>query len=170
MTKSRAAPTAATRRPLFKTFLGAALALGLLSGCSVFQGYGEDTCDGKKPVATIEQAGKDLVTAAYAEDLDGVCRVTAPFPGGKLTADMVTKTKEALEAAGVTPENVTVVVGEQMGSGLEVHLTNGSPDHDGLNVGGIFVGDDDGFTIGLPFGVYPTDNSTPGSSPSAPAN
>lgn len=146
--------------------LGAALALGLLSGCSVFQDYSEVTCDGKKPVATMEQAGKDLVTAAYAEDLDGVCRVTSPFPGGTLNSDMVTKTKEALGAAGVTPQNVTVVVGEQMGSGVQVTLTDGTVDHEGLRVDGA-IGNN-GFTIGLPSEVYPTDNSTPGAATESP--
>lgn len=149
------------RRLRFAPLFGAALALGLLSGCAVFQDYSGDTCDGKKPVATIEQAGQDLVTAAYGEDLAGVCRVTSPFPGGTLSSDMVTKVKDILEAEGITPENVTVVVGEQMGSGLEVHLTDGSPDHPGLNVGGTFIRED-GFTIGLPGDLYPTDNSTPG--------
>lgn len=147
--------------------LGATLALGLLSGCAVFQDYSGDTCDGKKPVATMEQAGKDLVTAAYADDLDGVCRVTSPFPGGKLTDDMVTKTKETLVAQGITPENVTVVVGEQMGSGLEVSLTDGTAGHEGLNLGGTIVRED-GFTIGLPSELYPTDNSTPDTATEAP--
>lgn len=168
MTTSHAVQGPAPQRLTFKTLLGATLVVGVLSGCAIFQDYSEDTCDGKKPVATMEVAGKDLVTAAYAEDLDGVCRVTAPFPGGTLNADMVTKTKEALEAVGVTPENVTVVVGEQMGSQFQVTLTDGTPDHEGLRVDGTSRGD--GFTIGLPSEVYPTDNSTPSSSTSEPAN
>ena len=52
--------------------LGLVLSAGLLTGCSVFQDYSGDTCDGRKPVESLEQAGKDLVAAAYAADRDGV--------------------------------------------------------------------------------------------------
>ncbi|MGL3807174.1 hypothetical protein ACSYDW_13855 [Paeniglutamicibacter sp. R2-26] len=130
--------------------LGLALAAGLMSGCSVFQDYSGDTCDGRKPVESLEQAGKNLVTAAYAADRDGICRVTPAFHDGVLDEAMVAKTRELLAARGITPQNVTVVVGEQMGSGIFVELTDGSNDDansirvDGTSVRG------DGYTVNLP--------------------
>lgn len=65
--------------------VGLVVCAGVMTGCSVFRDYTDDTCDGGKPVGSIEQAGKDLVAAAYAVDRDGVCRVTHPFPGGVWT-------------------------------------------------------------------------------------
>lgn len=137
--------------------LGLVLSAGLLTGCSVFQDYSGDTCDGRKPVESLEQAGKDLVTAAYAADRDGVCRVTNVFHDVVLDEAMVAKTRELLAARGITPQNVTVVVGEQMGSGVIVELTDGSNNKahtirvDGISVRG------DGYTIFLPQEVYPED-------------
>lgn len=134
---------------------GLVLCAVILSGCSVFRDYSGDTCDGRKPVGSLEQAGKDLVAAAYAADLDGVCRVTSPFPGGVLDDAMVAKTREILVERGINPQNVSVVVGEQFGSAMAVHLTDGSQSEESiLNVGGTMVRDD-GFTIGLPPEVYP---------------
>lgn len=103
----------------------------------------------------MEQAGKGLVTAVYAADLDGVCRVTHPFPGGSLDDSMVANTHKMFADHGITPENVTVMVGEQFGSHMNVHLTDGSQDEThSLRVDGIWVRDD-GFTIGLPPELYP---------------
>ncbi|WP_105548539.1 hypothetical protein [Arthrobacter sp. MYb227] len=135
--------------------VGLVLCAGLLAGCSVFRDYSGDTCDGRKPVDSMEQAGKGLVTAAYDADRDGVCRVTSPFPGGTLDDSMVTNTRKMLAERGITPENVTVMVGEQFGSHLTVHLTDGSQDEaHWLKVDGNWVRDD-GFTIGLPPELYP---------------
>lgn len=135
--------------------VGLMLFAGVLTGCSVFRDYSGDTCDGRKPVGSLEQAGKDLVAAAYAADRDGVCRVTSPFPGGVLDDAMVAQTREILVKRGITPLNVSVVVGEQFGSGMSVHLTDGSQnDAHALRVDGISVRDD-GFTVGLPPEVYP---------------
>ena len=134
---------------------GLVLSAVILTGCSVFRDYSGDTCDGRKPVGSLEQAGKELVAAAYAADRDGVCRVTAPFPGGVLDQSMVAKTREILVERGITPQNVRVVVGEQFGSGMAVHLTDGSQNEEHiLRVGGTMVRDD-GFTIGLPPELYP---------------
>ncbi|MBP2385675.1 hypothetical protein [Paeniglutamicibacter kerguelensis] len=135
--------------------VGLVLCAGVLTGCSVFRDYSGDTCDGRKPVGSFEQAGKELVAAAYAADRDGVCRVTHPFPGGVLDDAMVAKTREILVQRGITPQNVSVVVGEQFGSGVTVHLTDGSHnDAHALRVDGIWVRDD-GFTVGLPPELYP---------------
>lgn len=135
--------------------VGLVLCAGILTGCSVLRDYSGDTCDGRKPVGSLEQAGKDLVSAAYADDRDGVCRVTSPFPGGELDAAMVAKTREILVERGITPQNVTVVVGEQFGSGISVDLTDGSQSEEHLlRVGGTIVRED-GFTVGLPPEVYP---------------
>ncbi len=146
--------------------LGLVLSAGLLTGCSVFQDYSGDTCDGRKPVESLEQAGKDLVAAAYAADRDGVCRVTPAFHDVILDEAMVAKTRELLAARGITPQNVTVVVGEQMGSGVFVDLTDGSNNEanvvrvDGTSVRG------DGYTINLPQELYPEVPEDP-ASPSA---
>lgn len=135
--------------------IGLALCVGLLAGCSVFRDYSGDTCDGRKPVDSLEQAGKGLVAAAYAADLDGACRVTHPFPGGTLDDAMVAKTREMLAERGITPENVNVVVGEQFGSHMTVHLTDGSQNEaNTIRVDGTWVRDD-GFTVGLPLELYP---------------
>lgn len=135
--------------------VGLVLCAGILTGCSVFRDYSGDTCDGRKPVGSLEQAGKDLVAAAYAADRGGVCRVTSPFPGGVLDDAMVAQTREILVERGITPQNVSVVVGEQFGSAMAVHLTDGSQREERiLRVGGTMVRDD-GFTIGLPSEVYP---------------
>ncbi|MHA7244920.1 hypothetical protein [Paeniglutamicibacter antarcticus] len=134
---------------------GLMLCAGVLTGCSMVRDYSEDTCDGRKPVDSLEQAGRDLVTAVYAADRDGVCRVTSPFPGGVLDDAMVAKTKEILAERGITPQNIRVVVGEQLGSGMTVHLTNGSQSEAHvLKVDGTRVRDD-GFTVGLPPELYP---------------
>ncbi|WP_141686344.1 hypothetical protein [Arthrobacter sp. NIO-1057] len=135
--------------------VGFVLCAVVLTGCSVFRDYSGDTCDGRKPVGSLEQAGKDLVTAAYAQDRAGVCRVTAPSPDGDLDDSMVTATREILVERGINPQNVSVEIGEQFGSAIAVHLTDGSQREDRkLNVGGTMVRDD-GFTIGLPPEVYP---------------
>lgn len=135
--------------------VGLMLSVGVLTGCSVFRDYSGDTCDGRKPVGSFEQAGKGLVVAAYAADRDGACRVTHPFPGGVLDDAMVAKTREILAGRGITPENVSVVVGEQFGSSVTVHLTDGSQNAaHALRVDGIWVRDD-GFTVGLPLELYP---------------
>ncbi|GAA1497847.1 hypothetical protein [Paeniglutamicibacter kerguelensis] len=135
--------------------LGLVLSAGLLTGYSVFRDYSGDTCDGRKPVESLEQAGKGLVAAAYAAGRDGVCRVTHAFHDVVLDEAMVAKARELLAARGITPQNVTVVVGEQMGSGVFVDLTDGSNNKahairvDGISVRG------DGYTIFLPQEVYP---------------
>lgn len=135
--------------------VGLMMCAGLLTGCSIFRDYSGDTCDGRKPVGSLEQAGKDLVSAAYAADRDGVCRVTAPFPGGVLDDAMVAKTREILTERGITPQNVSVVIGEQMGSGVAVQLTDGSNNVSrAIDISGTFVRDD-GFTVGLPPELYP---------------
>lgn len=144
-------------------FLGLALSAGLLTGCSVFQDFSGDTCDGRKPVESIEQAGRDLVTAAYAGDRDGVCRVTHAFNEMVLDEALVTKTRELLIARGITPQNVTVVVGEQMGSGIFVDLTDGSNNKaHGIRVDGTVVRGD-GYTINLPLEFYPEVSGDPAS-------
>lgn len=135
--------------------VGVVLCAGILTGCSVFRDYSDDTCDGRKPVGSLDQAGKDLVASAYAADLDGVCRVTAPFAGGVLDDAMVAKTRDILAERGITPQNVTVVIGEQMGSGVAVQLTDGSSNAShAIDINGTYVRDD-GFTVGLPPEVYP---------------
>ncbi len=58
------------------------MALGLLSGCAVFQDYSGDTCDGKKPVATMEQAGKDRGITVAIEG-QGSGKIDALDPDGK---------------------------------------------------------------------------------------
>ncbi|WP_334121026.1 hypothetical protein [Glutamicibacter sp.] len=135
--------------------VGFVLCAVVLTGCSAIQDYSSDTCDGRKPVGSLEQAGKDLVTAAYAQDRAGICRVTAPFPDGDLDDSMVTATREILVERGINPQNVSVEIGEQFGSAIAVHLTDGSQREDRkLNVGDTMVRDA-GFTIGLPPEVYP---------------
>jgi len=135
--------------------VGAVMCAGLLTGCSGFPDYSGDTCDGRKPVGSLEQAGRELVSAAYAADRDGVCRVTVPFPGGVLDDAMVDKTRKILAERGITPQNVTVVIGEQMGSGVAVQLTDGSNNASrAIDISGTFVRDD-GFTVGLPPELYP---------------
>jgi len=135
--------------------VGVVICAGLLMGCSVFPDYSGDTCDGHKPVGSLEQAGRDLVSAAYAADRDGVCRVTAPFPGGVLDDAMVAKTRKILAERGITPQNVSVIIGEQMGSGVAVQLTDGSNNASrAIDISGTFVRDD-GFTVGLPPELYP---------------
>jgi len=124
-------------------------------GCSVFLDYSGDTCDGRKPVGSLEQAGRDLVSAAYAADRDGVCRVIAPVPDGVLDDAMVAKTREILSERGITPQNVTVVIGEKMGSGVAVQLTDGSKNASrAIDISGTVVRDD-GYTVGLPPELYP---------------
>lgn len=131
------------------------LSAGVLTGCSVFSDYSGATCDGRKPVDSLERAGKALVIAAYAADRDGVRRVTHPFPGGEMEDAMVAKTREILAERGITPENATVGVGEQMGSSMSVKLTDGS--HNGahaIEITGTSVRGE-GYTIGLPPALYP---------------
>jgi hypothetical protein len=143
------------RRRTGPVVVGLVMAAGLLSGCSMFRDYSGDTCDGRKPVGSLEQAGRDLVVAAYAADRDGVCRVTHPFPGGELNDTMVAETRELLAERGITPQNLNVVVGEQLGSGVSVQLTDGSNNAShAIDVSGTSVRDD-GYTIGLPPEVYP---------------
>lgn len=143
--------------------LGLALSAGLLTGCSVFQDFSGDTCDGQKPVESMEQAGRGLVTAAYADDRDGVCRVTHAFHEMVLDETLVTKTRELLIARGITPQNVTVVVGEQMGSGIFVDLTDGSNNKaHRIRVDGTVVRGD-GYTINLPPELYPEVPDNPAS-------
>lgn len=155
-----------TRQTVGLGVLGLVLSAGALTGCSVFQDYSGDTCDGRKPVESLEQAGKDLVTAAYAADRDGVCRVTPAFHDRVLDEAMVAKTRELLAARGITPQNVTVVVGEQMGSGIFVDLTDGGNNEanvirvDGTSVRG------DGYTVNLPQEPYLEVSGNP-ASPSA---
>ena len=68
---------------------------------------------------------------------------------------MVTATREILVERGINPQNVSVEIGEQFGSAIAVHLTDGSQREDRkLNVGDTMVRDA-GFTIGLPPEVYP---------------
>ena len=143
--------------------VGLALITGLLSGCSLTGKYSAETCDGRKPVSSLEQAGKELVVAAYAGDRTGVCRVTSPFPGGNLDDQMVSQTRQILENHGITPENVSVVVGEQFGSAVSVHLTDGSQyARHSLWVGGHSIREE-GFTIGLPEELYPAAPEHPAS-------
>ncbi|WP_404289635.1 hypothetical protein [Glutamicibacter arilaitensis] len=131
------------------------LCTSVMTGCSAFRDYTGDTCDGRKPVGSLEQAGKDLVTAAYAADRDGVCRVTHPFPGGVLEDEMVVKTREILAKRGITPQNASVVVGEQFGSHVIIQLTDGSQNEaHSVKLDGIGVRED-GFTVGLPPELYP---------------
>lgn len=135
--------------------LGLVLITGLLSGCSLTGKYADETCDGRKPVSSLEQAGKDLVVAAYAGDRAGVCRVTGPFPGGSLDDEMIAQIHETFEDHGITPENVSVVVGEQFGSAVAVQLTDGSQAaRNSVQVHGNIIRDE-GFTIGLPAELYP---------------
>lgn len=146
--------------------LGLVLSAGALTGCSVFQDYSGDTCDGRKPVESMEQAGTDLVTAVYTGDRNGVCRVTNAFHDVDLDDAMVAKTRELLAIRGITPQNVTVVVREQLGSGVFAELTDGSNNKaHSIKVDGIAVRGD-GYTILLPQEVYPEipENAT---SPSA---
>lgn len=153
----------AQRRRAGISVVGLLLAAGLLAGCSAFGNYSGDTCDGRKPVASLEQAGRGLVAAAYAADRDGVCRVTHPFPGGELDDSMVAETRELLAERGITPQNLHVVVGEQLGSGVSVRLTDGSNDAShAIDVGGASVRGD-GYTIGLPPEVYPEVPENPAS-------
>ena len=143
------------------------LASTVLAGCSTFQDFSGDTCDGKKPVATLEEAARSLVTAAYTEDIAGICRVTSPFLGEKLDAQMVSDLKEILVAHEITPDNVQIIKGEQMGSGVPLQLTNGAAAPQVLDVGATAVREH-GFTIGLPSQLYaniPSDPASPTTSP-----
>lgn len=125
----------------------------LLAGCALLGTYEGHTCDGRKPVASLEQAGRQLVQAAYDQDLDAACRVATPYVGIELEPGMIDATRELLAKAGVTPQNVQVRVGEQMGSAYSVQL--GSNEGEGqVAVTGHAVWDA-GYTIGLPDQVYP---------------
>lgn len=144
--------------------LGLALCVGSISGCSAFGHNAADTCDGKKPVGSLEEASRGLVNATYAGDRDGICRVTAPAAGGPLSDQMVTDTAKILRDKGITPDNLQITVGEQFGSGVLVMLSDGSadPTHS-LELFGTLVREQ-GFTIGLPAQVYPDEPSHPESS------
>ncbi|MNW60371.1 hypothetical protein D3C74_383510 [compost metagenome] len=68
---------------------------------------------------------------------------------------MVAKTRKILAELGITPQNVSVIIGEQMGSGVAVQLTDGSNNASrAIDISGTFVRDD-GFTVGLPPELYP---------------
>ena len=70
---------------------------------------------------------------------------------------------ELLAARGITPQNVTVVVGEQMGSGILVELTDGGNNEaHAIRVGGTSVRGD-GYTVNcLPQELYPEVPERPG--------
>ncbi|GAA1408158.1 hypothetical protein AUR04nite_27650 [Glutamicibacter uratoxydans] len=126
-----------------------------LSGCAALQDYSGDTCDGRRPVSTLEQAGKDLVSAVYANDKAGVCRVINTYAGDRLDDKMIAATKEILVHKGITPDNVRVVTGEQAGSHIPAQLTDGSDDRSHwIDVGATSVRGN-GFTIDLPTEVFP---------------
>lgn len=148
--------------------LGLTLCVGLTSGCAAFDNYSGDTCDGEKPVASLEEAGRAMVTAVYAGDLAGLCRVTAaPADGHPLSDQMVTETKAILQDQGITPEDLKITVGEQFGSGILVKLSNGSADPaHSIELFGTAVRAE-GFTIGLPAQVYPTEPFHPDSQSSS---
>lgn len=142
--------------------LGLALCTGLISGCTAVDNYSGDTCDGRKPAASLEDAVHAMVTAAYAGDLDGVCRVTAaPAEGHRLSDQMVAATKTILQDHGITPDNLQMTVGEQLGSGILVKLCDGSANRaHSIELIGTAVRTE-GFTIGLPLQVYPAETSHP---------
>lgn len=144
--------------------LGLALCAGLISGCTAIDNYSGDTCDGEKPVASLEEAGRALVTAVFAGDLDGVCRVTAaPADGHPPSDQMVAATKVILQEQGITPDDLKITVDEQLGSGILVMLSDGSADPaQSIELFGTAVRAE-GFTIGLPPQVYPTEPSHPAS-------
>ncbi|MNW27729.1 hypothetical protein D3C74_45340 [compost metagenome] len=76
---------------------------------------------------------------------------------------MVSQTRQILENHGITPENVSVVVGEQFGSAVSVHLTDGNQyARHSLWVGGHSIREE-GFTIGLPEELYPAAPEHPAS-------
>ncbi len=140
----------------------------LLSSCAMFSTYEGHTCDGKKPVASLEQAGRQLVQAAYDQDVAAACRVATPYAGVELEPSMLGTTRELLAGAGVTPQNVQVLVGEQMGSEYSVLL--GSTEGEGrVAVTGHAVWDA-GFTISLPDDAYPELPPTPGDPASPPSS
>ncbi|HJX77447.1 hypothetical protein [Glutamicibacter sp.] len=143
---------------------GLALSAGLLSGCTALGDYSGDTCAGEKPVTSLEEASSSLVTAVYAGDLDGVCRVTAaPVDGQPLSDQMVTATKVILQEQGITPDDLKITVGEQLGSSILVTLSDGSADRaHSLELIGTVVRAE-GFTIGLPPQVYSGRPSHPAS-------
>lgn len=79
---------------------------------------------------------------------------------------MVAMTREILAERGITPQNVTVVTGEQMGIGVAVQLTDGSNNASrAIDISDTVVRDD-GFTVGLPPKLYPEVPEHP-ASPSA---
>ncbi len=152
------------RLPSGAGMLGLALCAGLISGCTAFGNDSGDTCAGEKPAASLEEAVQEMVTSAYASDLDGVCRVTAaPADGHPLSDQMVAATKALLQEQGITPEDLKITVGEQLGSGILVTLSDGSADPaHSLELIGTAVRAE-GFTIGLPPQVYPAAPSHPDS-------
>lgn len=157
------------RRRLCGLIAIAAAALALNS-CSAFKDFSGDTCDGRAPVSSLETAGKDFVAAVYANDLFGVCRVTAPLINGTVNDSMLQETRTILESSGITEQNVVVEVGEQMGSHYIVHLSDGSGDQTHrVQVDGTGVRDS-GYTIGFPASVYPPEPAVSNDDPTAPAS
>lgn len=146
------------------SILGLALCAGLISGCTAFGNYSDDTCTGEKPVASLEEASRSLVTAVYSGDLDGVCRVTSPPADGQPLSDQtVAATKVIFQEQGITPDDLKITVGEQLGSGILVTLSDGSANRaHSLELIGTVVRAE-GFTIGLPPQVFPGEPTHPAS-------
>jgi hypothetical protein len=89
----------------------AALAAGVLAGCSASPDRGEpvaETCDGGPSVGNPETAIRTLVDAASEGDTALACTVASGTPEGTDLGQGLAELKTAVEARGLTAENLRV--------------------------------------------------------------
>ncbi len=125
--------------------------------CRFFDGvcrdYSGNTCDGLKLVGSLEQAGKDLVVAAYAADRVGVAELHRPSRAGFRKMKCLPRHRRSWL-------NVVSSRKRQSGSGGTIwkrrdHPSDRrQPERCPCAQGGWASVGDDGFTIGLPPELY----------------
>ncbi|WP_417218297.1 hypothetical protein [Arthrobacter sp.] len=108
------------------------LACSLLSSCSR---PSAESCDGHRPVPSIEQAVTGLLSAAESGDFDAACAVVTIRQSKQDMAVALAKLNRQAESMGIDPGTVHIRELEQGGSLIPIEISNGRDDRKiGLDV------------------------------------
>lgn len=102
--------------------LVAGLAFCAISSCSKPD---NESCDGDRPAATVEQAVRGLIAASESGDFDAACAVVTNRPSEQEMTTALADLKRQGKSVGITSTSISIKELEQGGSLIPVEISNG---------------------------------------------
>jgi len=99
-----------------------ALAACAISSCSKPD---NESCDGGRPAATVEQAVRGLIAASETGDFDAACAVVTNRPSEQKMTTALADLNRQGKSIGITSSSASIKELEQGGSLIPIEISNG---------------------------------------------